>query len=384
MNKTLEKGKTLLVDGPAAVTILSGKAEIFSYPAVNPDKLIVREGKRLPFTAQKLTQLRISIGPKTAVKEVNATTIPVSWVKVTNVVKRINKRPAIIMVIGGVDSGKTSFCTYLTNRLINQNLKVTILDEDLGQSDIGPPGTVAYSHIVKPITDMFNLKEQNAIFVGTTSPSEAVNETIKAATTLKAEILRYGETDCVIVNTDGWITDKDAAQFKACLATALRIDAVLCLQNRNEIHSLCDIIKEVLPNCIQEVAESPFAVSQRNQEKRRSLRELSYAKYLENAKVRNFSIYSIEIKGNKAPIYNKRAENLIVGIYDAQGRFLGIGIIHKVDYIRRSIKIFTPVTEKPACIVVGKVRLNKDLHEISSELNPCSLPVKEVANLFGQ
>jgi len=53
MNKTVEKGKTLLVDGPASVALTSGKAEVFGNAVGSTSRIVIREGKRLPFTVEE-------------------------------------------------------------------------------------------------------------------------------------------------------------------------------------------------------------------------------------------------------------------------------------------------------------------------------------------
>jgi polynucleotide 5'-hydroxyl-kinase GRC3/NOL9 len=382
MNKILESGKTLLVDGPATVTVISGKASIFGFQVFSPFKATIREGKRLPFTALEPTQLCILLGLKAFIKETDGSTIPASWVNAAEKVQKIQERPTTIMTIGGVDSGKTSFCTYLANSLTSQGYRVVILDEDLGQSDIGPPGTLAYAYVSTPIIDMFDLKEQNAIFLGITSPTEALNRTVEAASVLKEEALSSNKVDFIIVNTDGWVIGEDAAKFKIQLARVLEVDIVFCLQNKED--SLCIMFKTYLPQCSQEIAESPFAVSQRNWEKRKVLRELNYVKYLKNAKSKIIFLHNIIISGNKEAIYRRYAQNLLIGIYGAHGKFLGIGIIEYVDYNRMLLKIFTPVTEKPKRVVLGKVRLTKNFKEISSDEPNHRLPIKEASNLFGK
>ena len=297
MNKMLEPGKTLLVDGPAAVTIISGKANIFGFQVFSPFKATIREGKRLPFTALEPTQLCISLGLKASINETDGSTIPVSWANAAERVQKIQKRPATIMVIGGIDSGKTSFCTYLANSLTSQGYKVVVLDEDLGQSDIGPPGTLAYAYVSAPIIDMFELKEQNAVFLGITSPTEALNRTVEAASALKEEILSSNKVDLIIVNTDGWVIGEDAAKFKMQLARALEVDIVFCLQRKEE--AVCIMFNTYLPQCSQEIAESSFAVSQRDWGKRKAMRELSYVKYLKNAKPKIISMHDIIIMAIK-------------------------------------------------------------------------------------
>jgi polynucleotide 5'-hydroxyl-kinase GRC3/NOL9 len=204
MNQTVEKGKTLLIDGPASVTLMSGKVEVFGSLVNVANKIVIREGKRLPLAVEEKAALNISLGENAHAEEIDDNTIPVSWAKSFEELLKIPKKPVTAIVLGTVDSGKTSFCTYLINKLLREKRKVAILDGDLGQSDVGPPCSVAYTSVTRPITDLFNLEAKNAFFVGSTSPSTAIDRVIEGLTLLKKEILS-GEPDFVVINTDGWV-----------------------------------------------------------------------------------------------------------------------------------------------------------------------------------
>ncbi|MBS7633804.1 hypothetical protein KEJ15_09390, partial [Candidatus Bathyarchaeota archaeon] len=128
MDKTIEKGKTLLVDGPASVTLASGSAEVFGLPVKTANKIIIREGKRLPFFVDEKATFDISLGEGAAVEETNEKSIPPSWGKAYEELADLQERPAVSLILGTVDSGKTSFATYLTNRLVREKCKVALLD----------------------------------------------------------------------------------------------------------------------------------------------------------------------------------------------------------------------------------------------------------------
>ncbi len=366
MDKIIEKGTTLLVDGPASVTIISGKAQIFGYQAKPSYKVIIREGKRLPFSAEDTTHFSISTGANSKTTEIDGDTIPVSWKEAIDVLQELQKKCVTIMVIGETDSGKTSLCTYIANRLVNLKRKVAILDEDLGQSEIGPPGTIAYTCISGQVTDFYNIKEQNAIFIGATSPQEATEKTIQAAVFLKNEIFNKFEPDFILINTDGWVIG-EAVEFKKQLATELDVDVVFCLQKEDQIPSLCATFGDALADFIQERVDSPIAIGERSKELRRTLRELGYEKYLKNGRLRVFPIKYLTFEGDKSAIWNGKSENMLIGMYNTHKKFLGIGVIRKIDYTRKSIKIYTSVTINPSLIVLGKIWLNNYLKEISEE-----------------
>ena len=364
MKQTAESGKTLLVDGPASVSVASGKVEVLGFSVKDAGRIVIREGKRLPFFVAETTNFDISLGENASVEEVDDNTIPPSWVESLEVLMGFHKKPVIAMVLGKVDSGKTSFCTYLINKLISAKQKVAILDGDLGQSDIGPPCTVAYAFIAKPLTDLYKLKAENAFFVGVTSPSEAVSKTIEGIALMKAEILEK-TADFAVVNTDGWVEGEEAVKYKSKLAEKLKPDVVLCIQQKDELKPLLAALEKFVKTAV----ESSLAVRQRSTEKRKNLRELSYAKYLIDAKVKSLPLNQLTIEEkNAVPIMQCEEKGLLAGLYDSQGKFLGIGVLREVDYLRKTLKVLTSVTAKPASIALGKVRLDENLREVPTSL----------------
>jgi polynucleotide 5'-hydroxyl-kinase GRC3/NOL9 len=360
LKQTAESGKTLLVDGPASVRLLSGKSEVLGFSVKDSRRIVIREGKRIPFFTAETASFDVSLGENASVEEFEGNTIPPPWIESSEVLMGAQKRPVIVMVMGKADSGKTSYCTYLINKLISARQKVAILDGDLGQSDIGPPCTVAYAFITKPLTEMYELKAENAFFVGVTSPSEAVTKTIEGMTLMKGEILDK-QADFVVVNTDGWVEGEDAVKYKSQLAEMLKPDLVVCIQHKDELEPLLTALS-TLPKT---VINSSSAVKQRSIEKRKKLRELGYAKYLVNAKVKSVPLNHVTIEEKK--IAGEEIGSLL-GLYDSQSKFLGIGVLREVDSVRKTLKVFTSVSANPSRIVFGKVRLDKNLREVPAPL----------------
>ncbi|MCW4006409.1 MAG: Clp1/GlmU family protein [Candidatus Bathyarchaeota archaeon] len=360
MDRTIERGRTLLVDGPASVVITSGKAEVFGYPVVDTRRFIIREGKRLPFEVTETAQVGLRLGEKAGFKEVEGSTIPPSWFNAYETLQSIQKdTPTVVMVTGAVDSGKSSFCTFLINRLVKEKRKVVILDEDLGQSDVGAPSTVAYTQVTQPVTDLFKLDVENAFFVGATSPSRAADKTVEGTKQLRDEIFGKDLAEVLVVNTDGWVEGEEALRFKTRLSMMLEPDMVFCLQRADELSPLCSAIGDLR----QQYVESPVAALDRGKENRKDLRELSYTRYLENSKLHTFPKSHITIQQEKR-VPKGQEQGLLMGLYGKTKKFLGIGILQDIDYTRNSLKILTAVTAKPALVVFGETRLDGNLREL--------------------
>ena len=420
MDITVEREKTLLVDGPASVTLISGKVEVFGSTVKTMGKVVIRDGKRMPFTVLETATFAVSLGENACVEEVYGSTIPSSWNKAYEELLAVQSKPVTALVLGAADSGKTSFCTYLVNRLLGEGRKIAILDGDLGQSDIGPPCTVAYAFVSKPITDLFNLEADNAFFVGVTSPSKAVDKVVEGLILLKEEIFR-SDPDFVVVNTDGWVEGEDAVKYKVQLIEKINPDVIFCVQQGEKMTPLLNMLKDFRGLVI----DSPPTIKQRSREKRRSLRELGYIKYLKNARVqsiplgwlkiengeyaglsRNFGdpkrekeicellgIKPLHIAELKDKIYivadgeswinpeklrkaeefaGKRVavafrgdeEGLLTALYNDEKKFLGIGILREINYRKKVMKIYTPASSGISKVIIGKVRLDRSLKEI--------------------
>jgi polynucleotide 5'-hydroxyl-kinase GRC3/NOL9 len=417
MKRIIDEGKILLVDGPASVNIISGKINVLGAPLKIREKLIVREGKRLPLLVKKRVNVELMLGAGASVNEVDAGTAPSSWQDAAKQILSLTK-PVTVMVVGGMDSGKTSFCTFLVNEAVTNKLKTGVIDADLGQSDVGPPSTVGFNYVTEPVKDLFDIDARDAVFVGSTSPSGAINKVIEGLIRLKGRALEEG-ADFLVINTDGWVEGEEAAAYKVRLAEKVGAGAVVGMQRSNELTPILDSLHDIKVLAI----DYPQLIQPRNREKRKLLRELSYKKYLKGAKTQSFSLSWIKaecsIFGAGGPLPRSRLgtlmnllgtravyaeetvaaffvvlpkskavaeeqtkaveehfgkkvkliregdeEGLLVGMRDEEDQFLGIGILDGVDYKRKTLKIYTPVSEKVSTICFGQIKLDKNCREI--------------------
>ncbi|MDH5623601.1 MAG: Clp1/GlmU family protein [Candidatus Bathyarchaeota archaeon] len=417
MNHIVKTGKTLLVDGPASVSLLSGRISVLGAPFMVGEKIIIRDGKRVPFGVRKKATFDLMLGEGASFEEIDGGTVPPSWENAAKEVLSL-KKPVTVMVMGGVDSGKTSFCTFLANEALRKKWKTGIIDADLGQSDVGPPSTVGFNFVSEPVKDLFEIKAENAYFVGLTSPSGAVNKIMKGLTELKNRAME-ADVDFLIVNTDGWVDGEEAVKYKIQLTKTVSPSVIVGIRQEDELTPILTALKEAKVLSI----DSPQLVQRRNREKRKILRELSYKKYLKQAKVQSFALNWVKVEDSllgaggplapermekirnllgKRPIYSeetlatifvvlrknqsvteeqmkeieesfgKRAkviregeeEGLLVGLQDERGKFLGIGILCGVDYRRRVMKVYTPINENVSTIRFGQIKLDENGREI--------------------
>ncbi len=315
----------------------------------------------MPFFVREKAVFEISLGGNASIDQViGRSTIPQSWNKPLETILSAKKNPTVILILGKIDSGKSSYCTYLVNKLVEGNRRVAVLDGDLGQSDIGPSGTVGYALTSKSLTELYDLKLEDAFFVGFTSPIKASAKTIEGLTALKTQILER-PIDFVVVNTDGWVSGDIAVRYKTALIKELKPDLIVGLPQEDELEALVANI-ESTPILM---VESSSSLSQRSPEKRKSLREMTYARYLKDAKIQNYPMTQLVIEPkNGVPHCQEPEAGLLVGLYGSKNKFLGIGVLREINSVRKALKVQTSVSAKPARLVIGKVLLNMKLQEI--------------------
>ncbi len=417
MKHIVENGKTLLVDGPAAVSLLSGQINILGAALGMREKMIIRDGKRIPFGVMKKATFDLMLGEGASFEEIDGGPVPVSWENAAKEVFSL-KKPVTVIVIGGVDSGKTSFCTFLVNEALKKKFKTIVIDADLGQSDVGPPSTIGCSSVSEPVKDLFEIEAENAYFVGLTSPSGVAKKVVVGVSEMK-NVAMGVNVDFLVINTDGWVKGGDAAKYKIQLTKIVSPSVVVGIQQEDELTPILTALKDakILP------IDSPQLVRRRNREKRKILRELSYKKYLKNAKVHSFALSWVKVEdslmgnGNSLapervekirnllgtrPVYSEETpttllivlrrnqsvteeqtkeieemfgkkakviregeeDGLLLGLQDERGKFLGIGILCGVDYRRRVMKVFTPINKGVSIFRFGQVKLDENGKEL--------------------
>src|ERR1051326_8456023 len=89
-----------------------------------------------------------------------------------SVVARTVERAGTTIVLGAIDSGKTSFCVTCANVAVRYGRTVAYVDTDIGQSVVGPPAVIGL-RFISSVDDLEpeRLARADAVyFVGSTSP----------------------------------------------------------------------------------------------------------------------------------------------------------------------------------------------------------------------
>jgi len=359
----VEAGKTLVVVGPASFELVEGGASILGAP-LNSARNIVPRGKQTPVEIHSLSSFRISLGEHAGVEELDGSTIPLSWREAGSALVELGE--GIAVVIGGADTGKTTLCAFLSNYLIAENRQVAVVDADIGQTDLGPPTTIAAGDVKASVTNLTHIESSERLFIGLTSPGQAKGKVIRSIRRLVDYHSKPGKI--TIVNTDGWVFGTEAVLYKLQMLDELHPDITVGIGG-SEISPILQV-----GNRAALLVASPDMIKERTRIDRKELRSLGYRKYLAGASLKTFQVDGVKTRScltlenlDLARVSRAQVGNLkdaIVGFLDADDLLQEIGILKDAVPSAGILRIWSRILNAPSKIEIGDVRLSNDGREL--------------------
>ncbi len=194
--------------------------------------------------------------------------------------------PEKIMIIGGVDTGKTTLVNFLA-----KNLKdIAIIDGDIGQKSILPPATVSLAYTKEEFLNISELSPEKHYFIGSTAPAQFFGDLIVGIKKLSD----YSEKKLTIIDTTGYIYGL-GAEIKRLKIELIKPDVILALQKGNELNY---ILKPYIDKV--KFLEVYRGVKKYNKDERKNIREEKWKEYFKNSIEREFNFDDIYISGSKA------------------------------------------------------------------------------------
>lgn len=318
------------------------------------------------------------------------------------------------MVIGGVDTGKSTLCLNLLNFSLKIYKKVAFIDSDIGQSDIGPPTTVGLSILKKPINAFEEAPIHSLYFVGALSPEGVILEVVMGVQHL-ANIARREGAECIIINTSGLIHGEVGKKLKWHKIIATSPDKIVALHREDELEHILKVVEALNSVKIDRIKvegisrKDPFFRRKRREEKFREyfsssivqkipfdgiktlntpllcakvlpqsfLDELSKnveEVILHGERTKSSLYFVMEEEPSTSSIFRLRSvsKNLhyhtkeyflktVVGLLDRRGELLSIGVVEDIDFFEKILYIRTKkdvLSSEVAIINFGNVKLD--------------------------
>lgn len=160
--------------------------------------------------------------------------MPGEWVPIA---QKILCQDETIMVLGKMDSGKTSFIQLFVQYLVKRNRKIGWIDADIGQSTLGPPTTAGMSILDKKSLKSMVLPEIRLVFIGALSPARCVDKFINGICLLNGIGHSY-KVNTILIDTTGLVTGTLGSYIKSSLIKRIKPTVLIALQFKDELEPI--------------------------------------------------------------------------------------------------------------------------------------------------
>ncbi len=399
---TLEKSEIYLLEGPQKIKIVEGSIEVVGARMDAGGELEIPRGKTIPVEGLADSTIKASNLDDETMEKLEKRSIPESWDKLVE--ELINTGSESILVIGEMDTGKTFFSTYLTNSLLNNNDRVGIMDCDVGQSDIGPPGTIGVAMVEEPAVALDTVGWDELAFVGAHSPGLHLVPFLSGIRHLADRALQ--KNDVLIVDTTGWVQGDGGRTVKQGKIDMLDPDKIVLLQKDQELEHLVHTISS---DRVERVDVSD-KVTPTPPNERKGLRERSMKGYMENTQQKTLNLKNFGLErvyfGSGSPlqvedpqvlhaeklsgwegvlavvdgelsattreklsgygqlkIVNPEiVEGLLISFTTEDSVCIGLGVVESIDFTEKTMQVHTPLEnpEEAYRIQFGSIRYLPD------------------------
>lgn len=235
-----------------------------------------------------------------------------------------------IIILGEVDTGKSTFARYLIKSILREQKSVCFIDSDIGQSSIAPPTTIAvklYNETASLNDDEIVIDFDRIYFVGFTTPSIYPELFIQEFTNA---IIFAEKLDVItLVDTTGLISGDMGKKLKLKKISIFKPDLVIAFSRAGEInHILSEITSETI------ILTPSKNITPRNPLKRAEYRMKKFKKYFKNAET--LAVERKLLKGQSLP---NDPQGAILGIYKGE-ECMALGVIEDID--KEKVIFFCP------------------------------------------
>jgi polynucleotide 5'-hydroxyl-kinase GRC3/NOL9 len=303
--RTVEEGETLLVRGPARITLRTGRIRI---DGADRSRYIVKEGISCTLEGVQESEVEIVLGSGAKMEKITKaenfnSPVPRIWSKYSH---EILQEKGTVMIIGAPDTGKTTFAAFLANQALEKGIPVALIDSDIGQSDIGPPSTIGLAFPQHTIGRISDIAGDDFYFVGTTSVQDVCDMVLGLQELVKKA---QNRAELVIIDTCGYVLGDTGRKLKILKMQAVNPDFVVALQRKGELYP----VLRSWSGKVMEV-EVPKKVKKVPRHIRKEIRESRWRKAFEGAIERQVDL----------------EEKRLLNTYLLSGKRIDVGIFEKL------------------------------------------------------
>jgi polynucleotide 5'-hydroxyl-kinase GRC3/NOL9 len=275
------------------------------------------------------------------------------------VVERVAQSSGVILLVGGLDTGKTTLGRAIATAGLRNGRQVAYLDADLGQKAVGPPATVALKMIhADADLEPAALSRPDAIaFVGSISPQGQLLPLVVGAAKLLDRAFENG-ADMVVVDTSGLVSGVYGQILKYHKVEMLSPDVVIGLQRGAELEPLLGIVHRFFATGVVSLPVHP-GVAPTSVEERAAFRERAMRAYFAEP-LQRWRIKPTVFMPTLPSLFDlSQLHRVLVGLSDGKGECIGLGILEHTPG-EDVLRLISSVNEAPKALKLGSVRVEPD------------------------
>ncbi len=275
-------------------------------------------------------------------------------------IDRVLDAPGRVLLLGGMDSGKTTFARHLLAAALERGLPAAFLDTDVDRSTVGPPTTLGLK-IVREPADLEPdrlVRADGLYFAGWISARFHLLPVVTGTVRLLQQLAADADPPrLVVVDTSSLIAGVYGQLLKFHKMEATRPDHVIGFQRGEELEPLLGIARRFTDAQVTALPVHPdirpVDVMERVQERRSKLAAY-FAEPLHRWRVKP-SVFMPSLPPETSP---STVAGLLVGLEDGHGRCLGIGHLELAE--DGGLRLRAPVSEGAKALRLGSARVQPD------------------------
>lgn len=275
------------------------------------------------------------------------------------IVDHLIERGGTVALLGGIDTGKTSFGLSVCEEARARGRSAAYIDADIGQSTAGPPTCVGLKfskNLDRVDKDTVAIADEVA-FVGSYSPRGHLLPLVTSTVRLVTRAREAG-CDLVIADTSGLIAGVYAEILKYYKLELIRPDAVVGFQRGEELEPILGITRRLLPVEVTALRVESV-VRERSVEERAAYREERLGAYFA-APLSKWRVKTSVFMPTIPPAMDlSLLDGLVVGLENGAGKCLGIGLL-EYDRGEDVLRMVSPVAEGAKGLRLGSLKITQE------------------------
>lgn len=259
-----------------------------------------------------------------------------------------------VMIVGANGSGKSTLAREVVEALSRTGRTATLLSADVGQPCVGVPTCLGAS-----LESPWQAADASW-FIGDTTPVGNLLPVVVGTARL-AQLARCKGASAVVLDTSGLVYGPPARLLKYHKAIVAQIDLCIAIQRDVELEPLLSVLEGGPIRAVQRIAICRSA-RDRTPAERRKFREQRFGQHFESGSVREFPERLVIGKdwsqgsGSDTPT---AVPGNLVGLLDADGFCLGLGIIQGTERGRLQVYTSCRGLDSVNRLRVGRLRMSQ-------------------------